>query len=127
MSSKMLDFSSHFLIVEPDLLAGITSLSSVTYIPAGGVDFACKGKVSITQTLQSDDRGPVWRISFRAVTLDNAVRAYDGREVYVGAVMTDGSIRILGDRAEAPRLEVTPYSGANLVTCSLEMPEPVDL
>ena len=102
-------------------------MNNITYIPVAATDFSCSGKISLSQTVQEDERGKVWKVSFRAVTTDDTIRKYDGRDIYVGAVMTDGSIRIFGSPAEAPRLEVTPYAGANLVTCSYESAEPVDL
>lgn len=123
----MKDFSSHFLLIAPSLLSGVTSLSGVTYIPTGSVNIACIGKVSLTQTLQNDERGPVWQISFRAATLDDTVKAYHASETYVGILMTDGTVRILGELTEIPRLEVTRYPGAYVVTCSYESAEQVAL
>ena len=80
----MTDISSHFVLMEPELIREDLKNGPVTYIPVGAEDFACSGKVSFNQSSSDDDRGTVWKLSFRAVTQDCTIRRYDGRRIYVG-------------------------------------------
>jgi len=123
----MTDLSSHFVLIDPELIRADLPLRRITFIPAGAERFACTGKISFEQTPSEDDRGTVWTLNFRAVTLDSSVRNYDGREMYVGLVMTDGTIRVIGTASEVPRVRVTPYAAASEVACSFESASPVDL
>lgn len=124
----MIEITSHFILVRPELLSSILQLRTVSYIPVGAEEFACKGKITLEQTPQSDDRGGVWAQRFRAVTDDCSVRRHDGASRYVGVIMSDGSVRFIGAAGEAPIITVTPSDqGASVVETTFETPEPLDL
>lgn len=124
----MIEITSHFILVRPELIQSDLQLHRVTYIPVGAEEFACKSKITLEQTPQSDDRGGVWRQRFRAVTDDCTVRRHDGAERYVGVIMSDGSVRIIGSAGEAPIVTVTPSDqGASVVETTFDTAEPLDL
>ena len=124
----MIEITSHFILILPELIQSDLQLRRITYIPVGAEEFACKGKISLEQLPQSDDRGGVWTQRFRAVTDDCSIRRHDGAKRYVGVIMSDGSVRIIGAAGEAPIITVTPYDqGASVVETTFETPEPIDL
>lgn len=122
----MLATSSHFALIDPELIRETMRLQKVTYIPTGAQEFACQGPVSVDQTAETSS-GLTWNINFRAVTKDYSVRDYNGRRFYIGVLMSDGSARIIGTTSEAPIVIVTPYAGASLVTSSFKTATPIDL
>ena len=124
----MIEITSHFVLIRPKLIQEALLLQKITYIPIGAEEFACKSKVSLDQTPQRDDRGDVWMQRFRAVTADCSVRQHDGANRYVGVIMSDGSIRIIGSPGEAPIITVTPGDqGMSVVETTFETTEPLDL
>ena len=66
----MTEISSHFALIDPELIRDTMKLQRVTYIPAGSQEFSCIAPVSLTQTPSTGNDGSVWTISFRAVTKD---------------------------------------------------------
>ena len=120
----MIEITSHFVLIRPELIQEALLLQKITYIPLGAEEFACQSKVSLDQTPQRD----VWMQRFRAVTADCSVRQHDGANRYVGVIMSDGSIRIIGSPGEAPIITVTPGDqGMSVVETTFETTEPLDL
>lgn len=97
------------------------------YIPHGAVDIICSRKIVLDQTPVKDIDGNRWSISMSAATRDETIKSYDGREVYVGIVMTDGTIRVLASPGYIPKLSVTPYAGAYAVSLSFESLKSIEL
>ena len=123
----MTEISSHFALIEPELIRETMKLQRVTYIPTGSQEFGCIAPVSLTQTPSTGADGTVWTISFRAVTKDCAVRDYNGRRYYIAIVMSDGSARIIGTASEAPLVTVAPYGNSSEVTAVFRAAVPIDL
>lgn len=124
----MTEISSHFILIAPERIRQDLRLRRVTYIPVDADEFACTQKISVQQSCLRDDRGDVWTVSFRAVTADCSVRRHDGTRRYVGIIMSDGSVRIIGSPGEAPILSVTPSDqGMSVVETSFDSPDPLDL
>lgn len=97
------------------------------YIPHGAVDIICSRKIVLDQTPVNDIDGNRWSISMSAATRDETIKSYDGREVYVAIVMTDGTIRVLASPGYIPKLSVTPYAGAYAVSVSYEALKAINL
>lgn len=123
----MTEISSHFALIDPELIRDTMKLQRVTYIPAGSQEFSCAAPISLTQTPSTGNDGSVWTISFRAVTKDCAVRDYNGRRYYVAVIMSDGSARIIGTASEVPLVTVTPYGNSSEVTTIFRAAVPIDL
>lgn len=123
----MTEISSHFALINPELIRETMKLQRVTYIPTGSPEFNCIAPVSLTQTPSTGDSGTVWNISFRAVTKDCEVREYNGRRYYIAVIMSDGSARIIGTASEAPLVIVKPNGDSSTVSSSFKSATPLDL
>ncbi len=123
----MIEISSHFCLIAPELIRENMKLQRVTYIPSGADEFACTAPISLTQTPRSGADGQVWDISFRAVTADCSVRAYNSRRLYIAVVMSDGSARIIGTASEVPMVTVTPSGRFSEVSATFKAAVPMDL
>ena len=60
-------------------------------------------------------------------TLEGDLLGYDGRRMYVAFYMSDGSLRLIGTASCAPRLKVTPFTGALKLETSFDSAFPLVL
>ena len=123
----MKEISNHFCIIpqgaiEEQLLRGEPVVKS----PAMD-EYIATGKVSINQESRLGDNGLSWTVSFRAAIMRSVAIKYNGRRQYVGIVLTDGTLAVIGTVDKAPVLVVTPGERECIVEASIEMPEPLDL
>ena len=56
----MTEISSHFALIDPELIRETMKLQRVTYIPTGSQEFNCIAPVSLTQTPSTGNSGTVW-------------------------------------------------------------------
>ena len=121
----MKDFSSHFCIILPELLADMISPELCLYPPHGSIDIPCIRKVSLEQSPVNDENGYRWSISFSAITKEAAAVEFDGRKAYIGVFISDGTVRIIGRKDRQPVISVTPYAGAYSVSAEFEALKPI--
>lgn len=121
----MKDFSSHFCIILPELLADLLSPEECVYPPHGSIDIPCIRKVSLEQSPVNDENGYRWSISFSAITKEAAAVEFDGRKSYIGVFISDGTVRIIGRKDRQPVISVTPYAGVYAVSAEFEALKPI--
>lgn len=121
----MKDFSSHFCIILPELLADLLSPEECVYPPHGSIDIPCIRKVSLEQSPVNDENGYRWSISFSAITKEAAAVEFDGRKAYIGVFISDGTVRIIGRKDRQPVISVTPYAGVYAVSAEFEALKPI--
>lgn len=123
--TKMKDFSSHFCIILPELLADMISPELCHYPPHGSIDIPCIRKVGLEQSPVNDENGYRWSISFSAITKDAFTAGFDGMTAYIGVFISDGTVRIIGRKDRQPVISVTPYAGVYAVTAEFETLKPI--
>ena len=121
----MKDFSSHFCIILPELLAAIISPELCLYPPHGSIDIPCIRKVSLEQTPVNDENGYRWSVSFSGITRESVAADFDGMTAYLGVFISDGTVRIIGRKDRQPVISVTPYAGVYAVTAEFETLKPI--
>lgn len=123
----MIDISNHLCIIPANLMKGYLTPECCRYIPHGAIDIICSRKIILDQTPVTDIDGKRWSISMSSATKDETIKSYDGQEVYVGIVLTDGTVRILATSGYIPRLSVTPYANAYAISVSYEALKAINL
>lgn len=116
----MKDFSSHFCIIFPELLADMISPELCLYPPHGSIDIPCIRKVSLEQSPVNDENGYRWSMTFSAITKEAAAADYDGMQAYIGVFISDGTVRVIGRKDHQPVISVTPYAGVYAVAAEFE-------
>lgn len=116
----MKDFSSHFCIILPELLADMISPELCLYPPHGSIDIPCIRKVSLEQSPVNDENGYRWSMTFSAITKEAAAADYDGMQAYIGVFISDGTVRVIGRKDRQPVISVTPYVGVYAVSAEFE-------
>lgn len=121
----MKDFSSHFCIILPELLADMISPELCLYPPHGSIDIPCIRKVSLEQSPVNDENGYRWSMTFSAITKEASAGDYDGMRAYIGIFISDGTVRIIGRKDRQPVISVTPYAGVYAVSAEFEALKPI--
>ena len=120
----MNDISSHFCLIEPDMIREDLLLGATIYKPHSSPEFQCNSKVIFDQQPEQSNAGTSWRQTFRGVTADNSVMSWNNRRAYIGIFRTDGSLLIIGSPTEAPLITVTPNVGVFVAEASFETVSP---
>lgn len=123
-SQKMNDISTHFCLIEPNLIKEDLRLGSQIYKPHSSPQFQCNSKVIFDQHPEKSDAGTSWSQTFRGVTPDSSIMEWNGRRAYIGVFRTDGSLIIIGSPTEVPLITVTPNVGVFVVESTFETVNP---
>ena len=120
----MNDISTHFCLIEPDLIKEDLLLGSEIYKPHSSPQFLCNSKVIFDQQPEKSDAGTSWSQTFRCVTSDSNIMEWNGRRAYIGVFRTDGSLIIIGSPTEVPLITVTPNIGVFVAESTFETLSP---
>ena len=120
----MNDISTHFCLIEPDLISEQLLLGSKISKPHSSPEFQCNSKVIFDQQPEQSDSGTSWSQTFRGVSTDRKLMTWNGRRAYIGIYRTDGTLIIVGSATEVPLITVTPYVGVFVVESSFETVSP---
>lgn len=123
-SQKMNDISTHFCLIEPNLIKEDLRLGSQIYKPHSSPQFQCNSKVIFDQHPEKSDAGTSWSQTFRGVTPDSSIMEWNGHRAYIGVFRTDGSLIIIGSPTEVPLITVTPNVGVFVVESTFETVNP---
>ena len=120
----MNDISTHFCLIEPDMIHEQLLLGSEVTKPFSSPEFQCNSKIILDQQPQLSDAGTSWSQTFRGVTAESKVMTWNNRRAYIGIFRTDGSLLIIGSPTEAPMITVTPNVGVFVAEASFETVSP---
>lgn len=120
----MNDISTHFCLIEPDLIKDDLLLGLEINKPHAVPEFQCNSKVIFDQQPQQSDAGSSWSQTFRGVTADSSVMEWNNRRAYIGIFRTDGSILVIGSPTEAPLITVTSNVGVFVAQATFESIRP---
>lgn len=116
----MNDISTHFCLIEPDMIDEKILLGPEIYKPHAAPEFQCNSKVLFDQQPEKSSAGTSWSQTFRGVTADSSVMSWNKRRAYIGIFRTDGSLLIIGSPTEVPLITVTPNVGVFVVEATFE-------
>ena len=120
----MNDISTHFCLIEPDMIREQLLLGSEIHKPHTSPEFQCNSKVIFDQQPEQSDAGISWSQTFRGVTSHSSVMSWNNRRAYIGIFRTDGSLLVIGSPTEVPLITVTPNVGTFVVETSFETVNP---
>lgn len=120
----MNDISTHFCLIEPDMIREDLLLGLEINKPHAVPEFQCNSKVIFDQQPQQSDAGSSWSQTFRGVTADSSVMEWNNRRAYIGIFRTDGSILVIGSPTEAPLITVTSNVGVFVAQATFESIRP---
>ena len=123
----MNDISTHFCLIEPDLISEQLLLGSKISKPHTSPEFQCNSKVIFDQQPEQSDSGTSWSQTFRGVSSDKRLMEWNGRRAYVGIYRTDGSLIIIGSPTEVPLITITPNVGVFVAETSFETITPATI
>lgn len=123
----MKNFTHRFRLIAPGSIAGQWKQQVTLKEDASPLAFMATDPVSFTQEVQSDDSGIYYSQNFSAVVSDPAVMAANRRRAVVEMTLSDGSVRYIGTKEDAPVISVTPYPDRYVVSCECLSVEPVEL
>ena len=103
------EISTRFCLIEPDLIRGAIRMKENLFRPEESPVFPSKGKPTFAQTSSQDDNGVTWSQRFQAVTNRRDILEYNRARMYVGLILTDGSLRVIGTADDVPVIIVTPH------------------
>lgn len=119
--------TSHFALIDPELIRDYIRFQPLNFLPVGSVEFQASGQISFEQTPEESESGLSYRQELSLSTLEGDLLGYDGRKMYVAFYMSDGSLRLIGTASCAPRLKVTPFTGALKLETSFDSASPLVL
>ncbi len=120
----MNDISTHFCLIEPDMIHEDLLLGLEINKPHAVPEFQCNSKVIFDQQPEKSDAGTSWSQTFRGVTPDSSIMEWNGRRAYIGVFRTDGSLIIIGSPTEVPLITVTPNVGVFVAESTFETVSP---
>ena len=120
----MNDISTHFCLIEPDLISEQLLFGSEIAKPSTSPVFRCNSKITFDQQSEQSDAGTSWTQTFRGVTSDSSLLDWNNRKAYIGIFRTDGSLLIIGSATEAPMITVTPNVGAFVADATFQAIRP---
>lgn len=123
-----ISITSHFALIEPtDELRDYLRMQPLNFLPVEASEFSASSQIIFDQTAEEGESGTTWRQELSLVTDNLEVMPFNGRRMYVAFWMSDGSLRLIGNAASAPRLQITPYAGAFRLEASFSAVEPLIL
>lgn len=120
----MNEISTHFCLIEPDMIREELLLGLEINKPHAAPEFQCNSKVIFDQQPEKSDAGTSWSQTFRGVTPDSSIMEWNGRRAYIGVFRTDGSLIIIGSPTEVPLITVTPNVGVFVAESTFETVSP---
>lgn len=123
----MRELTTHFYLIEPEDLADALRMGENTFIPQTARHISCIGKVVYSQSPSQSDAGTKYSHTFRGVTEDSSVMRFNGNRAYIGIILSDGRVSILGSADEAPLITVTPNPGVFVLETSFDTVQPIEL
>lgn len=123
----MREISNHFVLIGEGLIDPSLLMGENIAIPTGSKEYACTSRIIFDQAPSSGADGGYWTKTFRAVTADPSVIRFDGCHAFIGVILTDGSVKIIGDAYGIPLIRVTPHTGAYVVDATFQTPLRTDL
>lgn len=94
---------------------------------ARAVQFLCASKVELSQEPSISDDGTLWQVTFRAVVPDSAIVKWNGLRAGIAVVDSHGGIIKIGGSSVLPKLVVTPYTEAYVVSATFDTAEPLSV
>ena len=113
--------TSHFALIDPELIRDYIRFQPLNFLPVGSVEFQASGQISFEQTPEESESGLSYRQELSLSTLEGDLLGY------VAFYMSDGSLRLIGTASCAPRLKVTPFTGALKLETSFDSASPLVL
>lgn len=123
----MRNFTHRFRLISPESISGQWKQHVVLNEAASFLSFMASDPVSFNQEVQSDEAGIYYTQNFSAVVSDPSVMAVNKRHAVIEITLSDGTVRYVGTKDDAPIINVTPYLGRYSVSCECLSVDPVDL
>ena len=123
----MKNFTHRFRLIAPGSIAGQWKQHVTLKDDASPLAFMASDPVSFIQEVQSDDSGIYYSQNFSAVVSDPAVMAANRQRAVVEFTLSDGSVRYVGTKEDAPIIHITPHPGRYSVSCECSSKDPLDL
>lgn len=121
----MKEISNHFCLINPE--PGKIYTQTLGSVPEDAVEIICSRKILFDQAPVNDADGRRWSVNISAATANPEVMEFDGSHQYVGLILTDGSVRVIGAPGFAPQISVTPHENAFAIAVKCDTLAPYNL
>lgn len=123
----MKNFTHRFRLIPPKSIRS-QWMQNVDFVPDAPVmEFMASNPVLFEQTTETDESGTYTAATFSAVVKDRAAMAANGCRAVLELTLSDGSVRYVGTKEDAPIIKVTPYLDRFALSVDTKLLHPVEL